>query len=447
MSLARTFAQLLNGVQYDSLPPKAIEHAKMLIASTLASAAPGSRIESAQIVRDLEKERGGSPQASVWFDGGTRLPVAGAARVNAMLSDAAASDDSDLRNVAHTGTTLTAVGLAVAEQRGATGRDLLAAMVAGYEAAGRIGEALIGGRVGFHASVIVAFGGVTAAGRLLGLSDEQLGHAINLTATTMGGLGIGTNSWAREYHAGNAALCAVNAALAAGRGYTVNPDLLEAPRGFLAVFGGGKADPEALTRGFGEEWDILTHMAVKLVPGAHAFHPAVEAAVNAAREANVDPDEVARILVSGPQNRQLVGSHQPRDLIEAIHSLPYFLASAVADRDFSWVHATPEKIHSPVVARLMQLVESDPAPPDVRYDWSWGATVVIETKAGRRFASTVDAPRGSGPRGISWDDVEAKYRALMPDSGLSPERIEQVLAVIRSCERVSAVSELTGLLS
>ena len=231
-NLALRLAQLLNRTRFSDLPPKAIEHARMIIASTLASAAPGSLIDSARIVRELAKERGGKPEATVWFDG-AKLPVADAARVNAMLSDAAASDDSDLRNVAHTGTTLTATGLAIGERVGATGEDLLSAIVTGYEAAGRIGETLGDNRQGFHASVIVAFGGVVAAAKLLKLTDEQMAHAIGLTATTMGGLAIGTNSWAREYQAGNAALCAVNAAMAAGRGYTVNEDMLEAPRGFL----------------------------------------------------------------------------------------------------------------------------------------------------------------------------------------------------------------------
>jgi len=444
-NLAFTLAQFLNQTRFDSLPPRAIEHAKMILASTLASAAPGSLIDSARIVRDLAKERGGKPEATLWFDG-TKLPMNEAARVNAMLSDAAASDDSDLRNVAHTGTTLTAAGLAIGERTGATGQDLLSAIVTGYEAAGRIGEALSGDRQGFHASVIVAFGGVVAAARLLKLTDEQMAHAIGLTATTMGGLAIGTNSWAREYQAGNAALCAVNAALAAGRGYTVNEDMLEAPRGFLSVFGGGKVDTEKLTRDFGKEWDIVTHMAIKLVPGAHAFHPAVEAAVNAARQSGVPPEDVVRILVSGPQIRTIARGRPPRDLVEAIHSLHYFLASAVADKDFSWVHATPEKIHNPAVARLIGLIEADPSPPPVHYDWSWGGTVTIVTRSGARYTSTVDAPKASGPRGIEWSDVEGKYRALLPDSGLPAKRTEEILNLIHGFERVKNVSELTRLL-
>src|SRR5262249_13768510 len=153
---ALVLAQFINRTSYRDLPPKAIEHAKMILASTFSSAAAGSVLDSARILRQLAKEQGGKAAAPSWFDGPKR-PGSEAARVNAVLSDAAASDDSDIRNTAHEGTTLTAAGLAIAERTGATGQDLLAAMVLGYEAAGRIGDARNGGRPGVHASQIVAF--------------------------------------------------------------------------------------------------------------------------------------------------------------------------------------------------------------------------------------------------------------------------------------------------
>jgi 2-methylcitrate dehydratase PrpD len=445
-SLALTLAQLFSRTSFGDLSPAAIKHAKMIIASTLASAAPGSHIASASIVRELAQERGGKPEATVWFDS-AKLPVTEVARVNAMLSDAAASDDSDLRNVAHTGTTLTATGLAIAERTGATGPELLCAMVTGYEAAGRIGEALHNGRSGLHASMIVAFGGVVATGKLLGLTADQMAHAVCMTATSMGGLVIGTDSWAREYMAGNAALCAVNAALAAGRGFTVNEDLLEAKGGFLEVYGNGKPDIGSVTRQISADCDIVKYLAIKLVPGAHALHPSVEAAVNAARQANVPPEDVAKILLSGPQKGSITYSKRPpKDMIEAIHSLPYFVASAVADKDFSWVNITPEKIHRPVIARLIGLVEYDPSAAVVHYDWNWGGTVTIVTKSGARYTSTVDAPRGSGPRGIEWSDVDAKYHALLPDSGLPANRVEEILNMIHDFDQVKQVSQFTRLL-
>src|SRR6201995_4402782 len=104
MTVARRPAEFLTGVTAADLPEPALRHAAMIIASTFASAACGTGIRSAQIVRDLAKEQGGRPDASLWFDAGVKLPVAEAARVNAMLSDAAASDDSDLRHIVHAGT-------------------------------------------------------------------------------------------------------------------------------------------------------------------------------------------------------------------------------------------------------------------------------------------------------------------------------------------------------
>ena len=142
-ALALALARLFNRTKFSDLPPVAIKHAKIILASTLASAAPGSLIGSARIIRDLAKEQGGQPESTIWYDG-TKLPVTEAARVNAMFSDAAASDDSDLRNVAHTGTSLAAIGLALGERTGATGPDVLCAIVTGYEAAGRGGAPLRG---------------------------------------------------------------------------------------------------------------------------------------------------------------------------------------------------------------------------------------------------------------------------------------------------------------
>ena len=144
---ALVMAQVLNRTRFADLPPAAVKHAKMIVASTLASAASGALLGSARIIRDLAKEHGGRSEATIWFDG-AKLPLTEASRVNAMLSDAAASDDSDLRNVAHTGTCVAATGLAISERTGATGPDLLNAIVVGYEAAGRIGAALAASRRG-----------------------------------------------------------------------------------------------------------------------------------------------------------------------------------------------------------------------------------------------------------------------------------------------------------
>ena len=147
MSVARELAEFLTGTSVSDLLQQAVEHAAMLIASTVASA--------------------------------------------------------------------------MAERTGATGEDVLAAIVLGYEAAGRIGAPITPGfrARGFHGCLVAIFGGAVASGRLLSMGAAQLAQAIALSATSIGGLMAAANtSVAREYHAGLAAMLGIQAALAAQRG-------------------------------------------------------------------------------------------------------------------------------------------------------------------------------------------------------------------------------------
>ena len=450
MSIAGELARFVTSTDVSDLPPLALERARMVIASTIASAAMGVDIVSSRIIRELAKERGGAEQATLWFDGGRRLPIADAARVNAVMSDAAASDDSDLRSIAHIGTIVSTSSIAMAEQTGGDGRDVLGAMVYGYEIAGRIDEALTPGRSerGFHGSIATIFGGAVSAGTLLKLTPGQMTQAIALAATSIGGLMVAANtSVAREYHAGLSAMLGIHAALAAHKGLMAEENVLEMPRGFFSAYGGDHL--EDVTKDLGQAWDITTDMAIKLVPGGHPHHAAAEAAANAAIAGHVDPADVADIRLSSAKYRTLPGPRHPTDLIGVAHSPAYFIAAAVADRDYGWIHVSPTKVADPVIRQLIDKVTVDPNPPPYpdRFPHHHGATVTITLKEGRQFSAHVDFPRGSAPRGIEWADVDAKYRRLVPLSGLAPEKVEASLRVVHEFETVKTLSELTRLLS
>ena len=399
MSIARDLATFLTRVSYAEIPTQALEHAAMLISSTVASAAWGSGIASSSIMRALAKERGGTPDASIWFDSGNKLPVASAAQVNAVMSDAAASDDSDLRNIVHAGTTLVSTSLAIAERTGASGQDVLAAIVLGYETSGRIGEAITPAfqTRGFHGCLVAIFGGMVAAARLLQLDEAQMAQGIALSATSIGGLRAAADtSESREYHAGLAAMLGIQAALAAERGFIAEEGILETQRGFFAVY--GDTDGASVTRDLGDAWDIITDMAIKLVPGGHPSHSLAEAAANAARAGQIAPD------------------------------------------------ATETKIMDPVIHELIDKVRVGTPPKQGVEQYKQGATVTIQTKDGRTFSSTVFAPKGSGALGIDWADVDAKYRSLVPRAQVSDQRVEGSLQVIHEFGNVKHVSELIDLL-
>ncbi len=448
MSVAGDLATFLTQVSPTDIPMQALEHAAMLISSTVASAACGSGIASSSIIRDLAKERGGTPEASIWFDSRTKLPVADAAQVNAVMSDAAASDDSDLRNIVHAGTTLVSTSLAIAERTGASGQDVLAAIVLGYEASGRIGEAITPAfqTRGFHGCVVAIFGGAVATGRLLQLDEAGMAQAIALSATSIGGLRAAADtSVAHEYHAGLAAMLGIQAALAAQRGYLAEESILETQRGFFAVY--GDTDGSSVTRGLGDTWDIITDMAIKLVPGGHPSHSLAEAAANAARAGQIAPDDVETITLSRPGVTALTGPIHPTDLIDMAHSPAYFLAAGVADHGFSWLHATEAKITDPVIHQLIEKVRVGTPPTEQVEQYKQGATVTIQTKDGRTFSSTVFLPKGAGALGIDWADVDAKYRTLVPRAQVSDQQVEASLQVIHDFGSVKHASELTDLLN
>ena len=206
--------------------------------------------------------------------------------------------------MAHERTTLGSVGLAIAEHTVASGQDVLLAMVIGYEAAGRIGDARAAGRPEVHASQIVAFGGAFTAAKVLKLTDEQMAHHWDYGRYD-GRHRNRHGSWAREYMGAYAPLCAVGACCRAWlhreRRHARWTGRL---RGRLRR---RQAAIESLTVDLGKDWDIVQLLAIKLWPGTHPFSGTVEAAVNAACDAHVPPQEVAKILAAGP-NRTTIAA-------------------------------------------------------------------------------------------------------------------------------------------
>lgn len=442
-TLSRQYGEFISRTRHDQIPEQAIEYGKMLIASTLASSALGSTLESSKIIRTLEVARGGNPEATAWFGNWESVPAVAAARINALMSDAAASDDSDLRNIVHSGTQACAAAIAIGEKVGAPGAEVVAAVVLGYEVAGNINTAMIGGlqRKGFHGCVVATFAAAAAAARLLKLDAEAAAHALALAATSMGGLhAAAATSLAREYHAGNAAMMGVNSALAAQLGYTAEPATFEMKRGFFETLG---VNPQAagVIGELGEKWCILTELGIKLVPGGSPFHAVAEAAANAARSGNLDVAEIRRIEFTLP-DYPFPGPKHPTDLIGIAHSPFYFAAAGAADRDYNWAHAFPDKIQDPRIRSLFDKVFREDAEVPDKGKYKSGAIVRIEAVDGRIIEEHVQYPKGAALRGITWPEIESKYRSLMPHGGVASEQISESFGAIRELEKLPDVRRL-----
>jgi 2-methylcitrate dehydratase PrpD len=444
------------------LPSRHLELAKMVVASTLASAARGYRIGCVEAFRTMALESGGPPDATLWYHG-IKVPAAAAAGVNNASSDAPGMDDTCLLLIGHFGGPATAAALAAWEYLARHGvavpaDRVLKAIVLGYEIGSRLDLALTPGRMdqGFHSRVTTVQSAVVAAGLVLGLTEEQMAHAMALATSDAGGMAIGADhaSDHRPYHAHQSAFEGTRLARLAQLGVTGRPDVMEAPRGYLSAFGGQEISD--ITKDLGERWNFVDYMAIKLIPGAHPFHVFAEAATAAVLENQIELDAVASVIISGAQltgvqMKEWIDIRHPRNLSDAAHSVVYFVASAVADAEsggFSWEHMDAAKMADPRIARLQDLVEVDAHPlplTNPRFVHLDGGRVSIVTASGEVFARHVQRPSGSA-RVVQWPAVREKFRRLVGHAGMPGEQTDAILRRIESFEQLASPFELTELL-
>lgn len=249
-SVTNTLADFACAVSFDSLSPEAVAATRNLIRDALGCVIAGRCAPSTQIIAEVLEAYGGAPQSTVLFTG-TRLPAALAAHVNAHSGNALDADDTVLYK-AHIGSAVVPAALAIAEREHRSGKDLIAAVAAGYEVAGRIGLALQGlaideqGRFRFGPVTgysWVTFAATVAAGKLLRLDRAKMRQAFGLTAAMAplpGATKFGSSlprPMTKYAMYGTMAEAGILAALYAAGGFTAEPDVLDGDQGLWRVVG------------------------------------------------------------------------------------------------------------------------------------------------------------------------------------------------------------------
>src|SRR6266852_2272469 len=249
-------------LRYEDIPADVVARAKQCIADTIAVVIFGYDLPWSQmVVRFAEKNAAGG-NSRILGPGGARVHAPAAALANGALAHAFEMDNLTWPNSGvHPGATLLAPGLAVAQERGIGGRELIAAVVAGAEVMIRIGRATQHRNEsrGFHAPGTTGpFGAAIAGGRLMGLDAEEMCNALGVAGSLSCGLmefaRSGTGAMVKRRHLGRAAESGVLAASLASDGFTGPASVLEGAFGFLPVFCGDEHDAAELTRGLGETY-------------------------------------------------------------------------------------------------------------------------------------------------------------------------------------------------
>ncbi len=312
------------------IPASAMAVLKLSLLDWCAVGLAGRDEPVSGIVLSLIRAEGGAAQASV-FGQTDRFPARAAALANGTISHALDYDDTHFSYVGHPSVVVFPATLAVAEMTGASGEAFMAAALIGMEAACRIGAWLGTGHYqhGFHQTATSgAFGAAVAAGRLLGLNEEQMRHALGITATRASGLKSQFGTMGKPFNAGIAASNGVEAALLAKAGFVSRPDGLECVQGFAETHVGDRHDPAIVLRGLGEEYWFET-VQHKFHACCHGLHASLEALALLRARPGFDIALIEQIAIStNPRWLRVCDIKQPQTGLEAKFS--YTLTSAMA---------------------------------------------------------------------------------------------------------------------
>jgi 2-methylcitrate dehydratase PrpD len=306
--------------------------------------------------------------------------------------------------------------LAVAQERGLGGRELLTAFVAGSEVMIRIGRATHHNNEsrGFHAPGTTGpFGAAVAAGRLLKFDAGRMTQALGIAGSLACGLlefaRSGTGAMVKRLHLGRAAESGVLAASLAEQGFTGPESVLEGPFGFLNVYC-GEHDTGALTRGLGEEYATL-RILLKRFPVHITSHTSVQAVEDMRREHDYTGDQVASIAIAGNQKMATVNNiPAPKDLMMAQYSLPFCVALAHHHNARDPASFNSRSFANPKIRSLASRVSISVA--DEAKHNPLASTVTVTLKDGRRLVRRVDSFKGTPEQPLSHDEMRDKFLLL-----------------------------------
>lgn len=424
--------------RFDELPADVRRVARDCVADWLACVLVGLDEPAVTIVSEAAREEGGHPQAS-FIGRADKGSVLQAALVNGTASHALDYDDVNLSVPGHMSAAIIPGLLALAQGRGASGADFIAAFVAGYETACRVGKLVEPAHYanGFHATATIgSLGAAVACAHLLHLSPEQACHALGVAATQAAGLKVMFGTMAKPLHAGLASQNGLRAALLARKGFISRADALECPQGFARAHGGDFRLDDALTRPAGG-YHLLANL-FKFHAACYSTHSTIDAVAALRQTHSLTADAVSSIRVVAGEGCTICNIQSPSTALEAKFSLRVTAAFALLGIDTSGLQ-TWDRVNDADVVAVRDRVTVDLVPGMGLSD----SEVSIRLRDGRELRLAHDCGTPMADKAAQSARVQAKFRALAGPL-LGEARCEQVLALLDGLDGQADVRELVG---
>jgi 2-methylcitrate dehydratase PrpD len=447
MDYSQELARFAAELKAEDIPATVLRRTEDLFLDWTASALAGKGAEPVEIIEGFARAMGpGDGKAEVLISRRHTSPLF-AAMVNAAASHVVEQDDVHNGSVFHPATVVFPPALAAAQALGRSGREFLAACVAGYEVGIRVGEYL--GRSHYRVFHTTGTAGTLAAaaavGRLLRLTPEQMLHAFGSAGTQSAGLWefLRDAAHSKQLHTAHASGAGLSAAYLAAEGFTGARHILEGPQG-LAAGTSTDADPVRLVDGLGSRWTVA-ETSFKFHASCRHNHPAADALLKCMQDhrlASADFAEVvahvhqAAIDVLGPVT-------DPQTVHQAKFSMGTVLG-LIATKGRAGLAEFDACLGDAVVREVAQRVRMElDAEVDGAYPARWIGKVTVTTRDGRRLTARVDEPKGDPGNTLTRAELEDKaLRLAVYRSGASEVEMRTLIERIWHLEPLPLVGDL-----
>jgi 2-methylcitrate dehydratase PrpD len=447
MGATEKIAKFIVDLDFSKVPAKGVEQIKISILDTLGTALVGARQPIGTMMTDFVTEMGGNPQARL-IGSGMRTSVLNAAMANGTFAHA-----EDYDTVPHCGVIILPAALALGEHLRLPGKKIVEAYAVAYEVGSKMRALGDVTGAGFHStSLFYTMASAAESAKLLGLDVAQTRATLGIAASMASGIMQNFGTYTKPLHAGHASRCGVLAASLAKKGFTGDPDVLEAPRGFFYVFGQQQADVRQVAENLGNPLAIAqTRLIVKPWPSCLANHPALTAMLPLIEENNIKPEQVSAVeVVQAAKPPGALIRTLPKSGYEGKFSLRYHLATALVDRNVDVSSFKDEKLARPIIQDLMKKVTvvQDPELTGIPLRLQRGpledeaVTVTVRLTDGRVLSRHVE--HGAD---LKEEEIYAKYRKNATVGGMAASKIERTIELVKGFEDLKDITELMDTVS
>lgn len=452
-AISQRIAEFALSPSLSKAPEAVVEYGKLLLMDTFGVAMSCQDMDHAKAVRGALKEMGSVPCCTLW---GTeeKARLADAVLYNAALIHGADYDDTHVGGIVHPSAAVVSTALTVGEQCGATGRQMMEAILAGWEIIVRLALAAKGRfhDVGFHGTGIVApFAAACTAARLLGDSRETLVNALGICGSQAAALQefLRDGSWVKKMHPGWAAHSAIYALSLARNGFTGPREVFEGEFGMWKTHCGGTDGLEEAFSDLGEVWHT-TEITVKLYPVCHMTHSFIDCMLALQREEGFTAEDIdsaeCRIesrcypIVCTPRESKT----RPNTDYIMRFSLPYVVAvAAVKGRVSPW-EIDLKYAQDPQLCGLMDRIQcvDDNSKRNPGY---FPGFLTVTLKDGRRFVRDQRYEMGTAQNPLDPAAVQKKFMDNLEPFYTSAQ-IQQIADILRRFDALPGAGELIAAL-